>query len=207
MHNILSGLARCPVCGKTMTRVAKGSRSTPKLICAAAKVGACKYVSVSMAAVTLALVRSASQPFPSKTEGLDDAIRSAEAGLDTTLGLLDRTMQSLDRAPTSKMLLARLAELEASADRARAELARLQALAAETDTRVLQMRAGRLRSALSGEPLDVARANACLKECLTQVTIDYTQGELRLHWRHNGETVVRYDWAGEFEDMTGKEAG
>ena len=206
LHNILSSLARCPVCGKTMTRVAKGSRSTPKLVCAAAKVGACKYVGVSMEAVTLALVRSASQPFPSKTEGLEDAIRSADAGLEMTLVLLDKTMQSLERAPTSKMLLARLTELEASADRARAELARLQALAAETDTRVLQMRAARLRSALSSEPLDTARANACLKECLTQVTVDYVQGELRLHWRHNGETVVRYDWSGEFEDFTKADA-
>lgn len=45
--NILSGLAVCPQCGNTMTRVQKGPRSRPSLVCVSAKSGAgCSYKSV-----------------------------------------------------------------------------------------------------------------------------------------------------------------
>jgi len=195
VQNILGGLAICPLCGGSMTRVAKGVRSKPKLVCASAKAGGwtgCTYVSVDLGAITAALVHTAKQPWPSKAEGLDDALRDAEAGLDATLERLEATSLSLEAAPTSKTLLAKLTELEAGAERARGVLTALQAQASQTETRLLKRREERYRAALSAVPLDVAAANATLKECLSRVVVDHRSGALVMHWKHNGETSVDY---------------
>jgi DNA invertase Pin-like site-specific DNA recombinase len=195
VQNILGGLAKCPLCGGSMTRIAKGSRSKPKLVCASAKAGGrtgCKYVSVALDEITAALVHTASQKWPAKIRGLDDALRDADAGLETTLERIDATVRSLEKAPTSKTLLAKLAELEAGADRARAVLAGLQAQASQTETQLLKRREARYRAALTAKPLDVAAANAVLKECVSKVVVDHTQGVLRMFWKHDGETDIDY---------------
>ncbi|HZO21696.1 MAG TPA: recombinase family protein, partial [Steroidobacteraceae bacterium] len=64
VRNLVGGLARCPKCGATMTRVTKGSKPSkaghPKLVCVTAKAGAgCKYHAVVAPDVERALVDSA----------------------------------------------------------------------------------------------------------------------------------------------------
>lgn len=49
LQNILAGLAKCARCGATMTRVQKGPKSLPGLVCTRAKRGAgCQYRSIPM---------------------------------------------------------------------------------------------------------------------------------------------------------------
>jgi DNA invertase Pin-like site-specific DNA recombinase len=204
VQNILGGLAKCPICGGSMTRVAKGVRSKPKLVCASAKAGGwtgCTYVSVGLDAITAALVHTAAQPWPSRTEGLDDALRDAEAGLEATLEQIDNVSEAIARRPSSA-LESKLAALETARDNAQAELSRLQVQASQTETRLLKKREARYRAALSAVPLDVAAANATLKECLHKVVVDHTAGVLRLHWKHNGETSADYHFT-----VAGKEKG
>jgi DNA invertase Pin-like site-specific DNA recombinase len=190
VQNILAGLAKCPRCGGSMTRVWKGKRSAPKLVCAWAKVGGtCPYRSVSLADVTAALVRSAGNPFPSATAGLDTEIRDAEAALDATQEAIDNYAESIARTP-SATLSKYLAGAEESAEKIKASLADLRAKAAQTDSLILQRRSARLKAALTAVPLDVAAANTALREVVSSVTVDYDRDALRMFWRHNGESEI-----------------
>ena len=67
IRNPLSGVARCPRCGDTLTRSSKGSRSKsgePRLICVRAKAkkhGGCSFRSVRLSLVEAALRRQAGE--------------------------------------------------------------------------------------------------------------------------------------------------
>ncbi len=203
--SILAGLARCPVCGGVMTRVFKGSKAQPvaRLVCSAVKSrSAHAYVSIPLDIITTAIRRLASMPFPSKVENLEDDLRGAQAGLEETVIEVESTLVSLKAAPKSKALLRQLAAQEAALERAKAAVADLERQAAETDTLLLKRRHERLTDVLSAEPFDPGKANAALRECLKSVLVNHETGELVLSWRHDGETVLRYDYSAEFEDFT-----
>lgn len=215
VQNVLATLARCPLCRGAMTRVVKGNGSEPKLLCTTAKntttkpakktaatpglapwLG-CTRHPVSMSAVQSALIKSAKSPWPSRTAGLDTAIREAEAAEEATLELIDNVVDLIARRP-SKALEAKLAVLEAQRDKIQADLADLHKHAKASETRLLQKREARYRDALTATPFDAARANMVLRECLDHVVVDYGREMLRLKWKHNGETEISYE---EFSDL------
>ena len=180
-----------------MSRVNKGSRpghtDTPKLVCNAAhRRAGCKYVSVDMKLLTDVLIRSADRPFPSKTAGLDEELRSAEAGHDATVAALERCETALLASPKSKSLAAKHAALEAAAERAGGVVKALHEQALQTDTRVLRRRHERLQAALRAVPFDPGAANSVLKECVSRVVVDYVRGALVMHWKHDGTTEVAF---------------
>ncbi len=102
MRNVLSGLARCPVCGSTMTRVTKVSKAkggNPFLVCAKAKVGAgCAYRAVPYAEVEQALFKGHEvilHEMPSPDASVARELSSAEAAVSE----LDSRMDDLMRPP------------------------------------------------------------------------------------------------------------
>jgi hypothetical protein len=194
VRNIAAGLARCPECEGTMTRIAKGKRSYPKLICSYAHRGGigCRYVPVPMDLVQAAIVRLVDRPWPSKAAGLDDELKGAEAGLEGVLDQID-TIAGLLIAKPSAALRGRLDALEESRDLAQAEIDRLRRQAAETETRVLRRKEAQFRDVLTAQPLDVVRANAVLRDCMHKIVVDYDSGYLIVHWRHDGQTRIEYD--------------
>lgn len=196
--SLVAGLATCPVCSGTMTRVNKGpTGGRPKLVCARAKAGAgCAYRGVDVAEVEAAIL-----------EGAELLVRQAPSGLPEDDGALEQLLNNIDAAEDaqgnlidaiaaskSKALLERLRSVEEFLEDARqARDALLQKLDASTGL-VLTKRLDGLAAALASAPLDRLKTNAALRQLLASVVIDYERGELRLQWKHGGESTLTYNY-------------
>jgi DNA invertase Pin-like site-specific DNA recombinase len=130
IQNVLAGLAVCPICERTMTRVYKGNRSRPSFVCAKAKAGAgCNYRSVPYAYVEEALIkglrgRLGDTPAGEHQGDLEQAIVNADHTVDD---IKDRAANLLDNLgyERSPALMTRLGELEAELEEAEKHLAAL----------------------------------------------------------------------------------
>jgi DNA invertase Pin-like site-specific DNA recombinase len=196
--SIVAGLARCPECGSTMTRVMKGSdpkQGRPKLVCTKAKASAgCNYRAVPLADVEHALVEGAVllRTPPLVDNALDEQIDVADEELYRLGKQIEALVNAIERTP-SAALSKRLAEREAQATKMRAELSQLRERATESESRIVALRARRLAEALTKKPLVVAVANAALRECVESAVVDYRAGLLRLKWRHGPTTELLFD--------------
>ncbi|MCO5147774.1 MAG: recombinase family protein [Aquamicrobium sp.] len=196
--NPLAGLSRCGDCGATMTRVQKGSRSAPRLVCSRAKVSAgCKYRSIPLSEVIDALTDD-------DAAWVDEAPSGNEASRQEWASLEAERAGSEEAVYRLAQELARGGASIAIADALRREEANLRAL--EETTRALSERlaretpnmlAGRLaalKAALQADPLEAGVVNARLRETLEYVTVwprDEEAGRassLTFHWLQGGET-------------------
>lgn len=204
--SIVAGLAKCPKCGSTMTRVMKGRRGgVPKLVCTKAKAGAgCTYHVVRLPDVERAFIDNAAQfrkpPIADNT--LAAEIDAADEELYHVSKQIEAIVDAIERRP-SAALSKRLSEREEQAGALRTELTQLRERAAESESRVVALRAKRLADAVASglKPDTLAAANAALRECVESVTVDYPEGLLRLNWRHGPKTELRFDAGMEFEDL------
>lgn len=206
--SIVAGLARCPKCGGTMTRVMKGSNprkaGRPKLVCTKAKAGAgCTYHAVRLPDVERALIENAAQlrkpPIAENT--LAGEVDAADDELCRVGKQIEALVNSIERKP-SEALSRRLAEREAQAATLRTELEQLRTRAAESESRVVALRAKRLADAIAGlKPATLPTANTALRECVESIVVDYPEGILRLNWRHGPKTELRFGAGTEFEDL------
>ncbi len=204
VSHILAGLARCPACNSTMTRVSKGSRSRPKLVCVAAKTGTgCSYVSVPVHEVEDAIIRDwgallENVPAGPGEGGLDaehDKLAANIAGTEQHLMDLAEALEAAPSATGAK----RLARVEAELRTMRADLEALDELRAMADRGLLRTRLGDvadLLSASDNDPasLDRAAVNAGLRSVFKGAIVDYRSGRVRLQWRQGGEVAVIYAW-------------
>lgn len=198
MRNVLSGLARCPACDSTMTRVFKGPNGgKPFLVCTRAKSGAgCTYRTVRYEDVEAALLKGYEQlieGMPHPDERIERELRRAQVNLDAIEDRLSELMSLLERRP-SDALAARIAALDADLKEARRLRDELLAHAAQSQRKVIQMKAETLRAAMRARPLNRERINAALRELLDGVVIDYESGHLRFRWRAGGESELVYAW-------------
>ena len=193
--SLFGGLATCPICAGTMTRVNKGARATPKLICARAKAGAgCDYRGVDVAAVEDALL-SGIDTFlaeaPSGVVGLDERLLE----LDTTIGVYqdeaDNLVQALSHGP-SLALTARLRARERELAGVEAERTEVVEKITTGSSPVLMQRLKSVEAALSAAPLNRPMANLLLRSVLASVVVDYPNGRLNFHWKHGGESSLKY---------------
>ena len=206
--SVVAGLARCPKCGSTMTRVMKGTPKKPgipKLVCTRAKAGAgCAYHAVPLPDVERAFTENVSH-FRNPPLGESDLSTEID-GAENELYEVQREIKELVRAikmRASETLSRELAEREADASRVKANLDSLRERAAESESRVVALRAKRLTDAIGGP---AATANAALREAMESVTVAYDEGTLKLKWRHGPTTDVRYG-AGRMFDALDKAAG
>jgi DNA invertase Pin-like site-specific DNA recombinase len=200
--SLVAGLARCPKCGGTMTRVFKGKKGgPPRLVCTKAKAGAgCRYRAVLLPAVERALKDNAvgfRKP-PLADESRAEEIEAAEEALYLVTKQIKALVTAIERTP-SMALSKQLGVRESQASKLRAELTALRELAAESESRVVALRAKRAAEALAGA--DVAVANAALRECVESIIVDYQEGVLRLAWRHGPKTELRFDAGTMFENL------
>jgi DNA invertase Pin-like site-specific DNA recombinase len=200
--SITAGIAKCPKCGSTMTRVMKGKRGgAPKLVCARAKAGAgCKYHLVKLLDIERAFTRNAAQLHrpPITENSLASDIDAADEELYQLGKQIEAIVDAIERKP-SLALSQRLEERETQAVAVKTVLEQLRARAADSESRVVKHRAKRLADVLKAEPLAVSAANAAMRECIESVTVDYERGDLRLAWRHGPVTEINYDER--FEDL------
>jgi len=194
--SVVAGLAKCPKCGSTMTRVMKGDSKkagSPKLVCVKAKAGAgCTYHTVRLPDIEAALVSNAAAlrapPIPESALAAD--IEATDGELYQVNKQIEELVDAIERN-ASPSLSQRLAEREAQSATLGARLGELRARAAESESRVVNLRASRMADAIANLSADtVAAANAALRECIEAVTVDYPHGVLRLHWRHGPETEL-----------------
>jgi DNA invertase Pin-like site-specific DNA recombinase len=197
--SIVAGLARCPKCDSTMTRVFKGAAEragAPKLVCVKAKAGAgCTYHGVKLPDVERAFIENAAQfrkpPIAQSTLAMD--IDATDEELYLVHKQIEALVDAIERKP-SAALSKRLAEREAQAAALKAALDQLRERAAESESGLVALRAKRLADAVAGlKPDTLAAANAALRECMESVVVDYPEGVLRLAWRHGPTTELRFD--------------
>lgn len=204
IQNVLGGLAKCPKCGSTMTRVTKGSRKKagkPYLVCSKAKAGAgCDYHAVKLDAVEDALQRNAGWlanqcPTPGKEgAGLDARIETKALEVEQLGEEIERLIQTVRLEGGSTEIAKTIRELEADRERAERERNQLLDRRATVFPAFLDKRIQALEEALEAEPFDSAKANLLLREFFSSATVDYQTGYIELEWKQGGETSVLFMW-------------
>lgn len=205
--HMLAGIARCPICEGTMTRVSKGPRGgRAMLVCAKAKRGhGCLYRAVPTCDVEAAIVRDRVRllEFPPTADQSEAACREKLAEIETEISLLVDRRADFDETRRARRLTAleREAEAQTFADQQALEDRRrdlLDALAGG-GSKVLAARVARVWDALEALPDDGNRteANQAMREAFEGVTVDHRDESLTFRWRHGGESFLSYgtpDW-------------
>ncbi len=202
LQNLFGGLAKCPLCGSTMTRVSKGKHGKagrPKLVCSRAKTGAgCQYRSVPYDEAEAAFLRDASYllgtiPAGSDDPEVDQAITDSEAGISALEDALERLLDAIQRGK-SPAVMDRVRQVENELEQMRKDHDDLLELQALTTNPMVYHKAEDLIALLEIGELDRGLANALLRQMMTGVTVDYRSGMLVFHWLHGGETRIAYGW-------------
>ncbi|ARP62600.1 site-specific recombinase, DNA invertase Pin [Mesorhizobium sp. WSM1497] len=203
MANILAGLAKCPKCEATMTRVNKGGKKggKPYLVCTTAKAGAgCEYRQVRMGDVEEAIIKNAgwlNASLPATDGALQMELEGA-TNLDMAVSdEIENVVEAIGQAGHSPALLDRLWQNEAAREDVRRTIADLERRIADTLTNRVQMTAGQfVDAAEADEPRDVALINSTLRQLFSKVEVNWPSGHLMFHWKHApGETTgIMYAW-------------
>jgi DNA invertase Pin-like site-specific DNA recombinase len=153
MANILAGLARCPLCASTMTRINKGSSKRagkPYLVCTKAKAGAgCEYRNVRLEYIEAAILDNATKlliELPSPDEELQEKRLGLQATDDGIGDEIDNVVSAISASGHSPALLERLRQAEAARIQTRKELDFVEGkLAYEPRSRYCREASGRVR--------------------------------------------------------------
>lgn len=191
VQSLLAGLARCPACGSTMTRVHKGPKGgRPRFVCVKAKAGAgCAYVGVPQDLLEAALMANAQHlaaTLPTGDETIDDDMQRAE---QTLAGIEDGISNLIDAITLNPLpsLLDQLAALESEKRRVRAEFAEIAQRGTTMSAASVERRMAEFCELLEAEPLDIVKANALLRQSAKRIVIDYASGTLNVEWKQGGE--------------------
>jgi Site-specific recombinases, DNA invertase Pin homologs len=202
IRNLLGGMAVCPLCHGSMTRVSKGSRAKagkPYLVCTRAKAGAgCTYHAVRMEDVERRLRESAGYiaatvPAPDGDSDIQDKIRSVETTIEVLEEELGNLLDALSKNP-SPAISQRVRETEAAIEEMREEQSALWERVSATHGPLLEQRIDRLLTALEADEFDVGQANVALRQVLSGVVVNYLTGELELNWLHGGTSYLMFAW-------------
>jgi DNA invertase Pin-like site-specific DNA recombinase len=199
--NMLAGLAKCPLCGSTMTRVNKGRRKKarrPYLVCTKAKTGAgCEYHAVRQEYVEDAISGGAEElvaGMPSPNNELQRKWEAVGREIDALEDTIMNALETLERAPLSKALAGHLATNERALEDARRRQTEIEEQIVETMTnRAVGVAQGAFLDAIQAE--DVPAINVALRQLFERVTVDYRTGFLELDWKHSPETTGRIFFA------------
>lgn len=195
--NMLAGIASCPKCRGTMTRVTKGVRSLPKYVCAGAKVGSgCRYRSVSVEAVEAAiksrlLERLRSAPAGERKPDLGARIQELDLATGALVDELERLVEAVAKNGGSPTLFAAIRDKEAALETANMELEALRKQKFDASGATVAKRIERLIAVIEtkGSHEDI---NAALARVFRDVVIDYEEGLLIFEWAHGGETELPF---------------
>jgi len=188
--NILAGLATCPLCGGTATRVNKGPRSLPKLVCARAKSGGgCSYKSVSYSLVEAAIIQRLVErlkdiPAGEGEERIESQLDNMEHGLDDLRERLRNLIDQEEVSPSPALAERRL-KLEDEYQKASNSRAALLEVRSARSGKLVQQRVARLSAAL-GDGADIPGINHALRSVFTHIAVNYVDGVLEFHWTHGG---------------------
>jgi len=197
LSNILAGIAQCPKCGRTMTRVQKGKRSRPSLVCAAAKAGAgCEYKSVPYELLSAAILgslhaRLADFEGASGEDDVDVAIIDADEYV-VTLKMKANAIADELLGGHSQTLRDRLSHIEAQIAEAQQTRDALIASREVSSGPLVAARVDRARTALLAAPLDIGQANRALRALFSAATVNWPERRIDFHWLHGGVLELPY---------------
>ncbi|MBO9134191.1 recombinase family protein [Rhizobium sp. B230/85] len=196
--NILAGLAKCPTCGATMTRVNKGRKGgKPHLVCTKAKAGAgCDYRQVKLEWIERAVLSLGTYLHdltPSPDAEYEDKYQAAREQVELVEDEVQRLVSTLALGEPPKAVLSAIASREALLVKLRREEAELAQRAAALITNRIGNTVEEFCRATANEtdPPDLARVNAILRQLFNDVVVDYKTGFLRMHWRHADDAEVK----------------
>lgn len=191
VSNILAGLAVCPLCESTMTRVNKGHRNGKHyLVCTRAKSGAgCKYHQVKLDHVHHGIIHAATRQLvhdvPSADDSLDDQRTAARDVWEDLSSKIENILVEIERGAATPALRRRLSTLEAELAEAEHEIMRV-------DERIQQSSGVRLASVVSAlertfaDPeASITAMNTALRDAFARCVVDYQEGVLEFYWRHS----------------------
>ncbi|MBB3034742.1 recombinase family protein [Alteriqipengyuania lutimaris] len=201
LANVFAGLARCPECGATMTRVMKGSgpkAGKPKLVCTKAKAGAAshRYRSVPLDVLQRAALGKWQHlliDIPAGQGGgdLDGEIDNLNAVIDVTIDQLQE-MAEVNRKLPSRELAARHRALKASLASYQSDLRALERERVAADHGLIAARAEAFGDLMEQDASNLSKVNAALRTLFAGVVVDYERGVLRFLWRQGGMVEIRY---------------
>jgi DNA invertase Pin-like site-specific DNA recombinase len=201
LQNLFGGLARCPVCGGSMTLVYKGAGNGKRyLVCAKAKAGAgCAYRAVIYHRVEEAFVREAGRvlgtvPAGDAGQEIDDKLAKVEAAIEGAEDGLERLLDAVQSGGTSPALAERIRDVEDELEKLRHERGELEERKWTTAGPLVARKLSDLEKTLSAPELDRGVVNAMLRQLLSAAVIDYRSGTVDLQWKHGGETSVTFGW-------------
>lgn len=203
--HMLAGLATCPLCKASMTRVFKGRKGgKPYLVCTRAKGGAgCRYRQVKVEQIEEAITRNAgfiAAHVPSPDEQAQTNLESLRAAYGGVQDQIENLLQAIERTRdegVSRTLVRRLHENEEALQEVTALLQKAEVKAAETLTNRVTNAASDLADSLEVYgPLNMPRIGALLRQLFAKVEVDFIDGQLRLFWRSaDGQSLdVTYAW-------------
>ncbi|MGO9535083.1 MAG: recombinase family protein [Syntrophobacteraceae bacterium] len=201
VRNIFGGLAKCPLCGSTMSFIDKGKRSYHYhyMACSKARVGrGCKYRAVRYEMLEQFFVSEAHRlEIPIGVEHLDEGWEGLQQllfALQSYHGeLLEDMAKGRPKVVVDKMIKgveAQIAEVESQVDAMRPEIASRR-------ERLTDLNVERMLLACKETPLDRAKLNTVMRQLLKGVVIDYQSGELCFEWKHGGESSLKFAWGEE----------
>lgn len=207
IRNLFAGLARCPDCGATMTRVFKGKKGgKPKLVCTMAKVGKAKhYVSVSQGEVEEAFRDGWQKLLADVPAGApDDHLNRLVDDLQGTISAKEDHLADIQRdleCQSSQTAMKAARRIEEELRTLKEQLVDAETRRELADRGMIAARLEGLREAIEDEerPMDPARVNVALKVLFSGVTIDHHTGCLTFHWKQGGETNLIYTWVDQLE--------
>lgn len=189
--NLLAGLARCPVCDATMTRINKGAgpkQGKPYLVCTRAKVGAgCTYRQVRLEYIEHAIYHHAEEllgGLPSPNARLHATWEELLVQRDVTLDEIDRLVEAVAKSGQSTALLSRLRKAELQRDDVLERLNIVEGQIADTLTNRVLDTVKELIARVHQDMPDAGAINATMRQLFSKVVIDYRDGNLGFHWRH-----------------------
>ncbi len=187
MAHVLAGLAVCGLCGGTMTRVVKGKRSVPKLVCVAAKTGrGCRYLPARVDQVEDAIMTHALGHVLPHAPSLDATVEADLNRLDDALGGLsdhiEKAVEAVLANPKSPVIAKRLASYEAAREDLIKQRDAALKLIDERSEAVVASRVAALANLLESRCEDRPTLNAALRRVFSGVVVH--AGQLGFRWQH-----------------------
>jgi DNA invertase Pin-like site-specific DNA recombinase/predicted RNA-binding Zn-ribbon protein involved in translation (DUF1610 family) len=192
VSNMLAGLASCPSCGATMTRVNKGrNNGTPYLVCTKAKAGAgCQYRQVNLAEISGAIQHAGSRQLvfevPSGDEGLDEERTSLQKAWDGVSNAIENILTEIEGGNASAALRRRLSSYEAELASVTERLEAIHERSKRASGRAIGKLVASLEKVLTDPAATVTEINTVLRDAFARCVVDYRAGTLRFFWKHGG---------------------
>ncbi|RYD70891.1 MAG: recombinase family protein, partial [Verrucomicrobiaceae bacterium] len=179
--NMLAGMATCPLCGNTMTRVNKGKRGRPSYVCVNAKNSAgCTYKSVRVETVEEAIIlrlpeRLRHAPAGERNPALDDDLLNLEHEREELGDKIVAILAAIETGGEAGPLVKRLRTLEGQFDKATERLRDLERQIEASAGATVHARIAKLLETLERDEgaIDPAAINLALQTVFKRVTVDY----------------------------------